>query len=164
VGLPLDARGFLRVRPTLQLASSSPEGGGALDDVFAAGDAAAIEGYPRPKAGVYAVRAGPFLAENLRRRARWLAEEASSSSSPPPPPPPALLEFRPQKHALALISAGTKWAMVVRPPFPLCPSGEWAWRWKDRIDRAFVRRYDPLSAARAGEGGGDDGDGGGLSG
>lgn len=180
-GLPLDARGFLRTRATLQLfsppppaqgggggeegaaaaaaaASSSPSSPSALDDVFAAGDASSIEGHPRPKAGVYAVRAGPFLAENLRRRSHFLAEAsaaaAAAAAAETPPSPPPLLAFLPQRRALALISAGAGWALAARPPLPLCPGGAWAWAWKDRIDRAFVRRYDP--AAGAARGGGDD--------
>ncbi|MGH7098399.1 MAG: FAD-dependent oxidoreductase, partial [Stellaceae bacterium] len=57
-GLPLDPDGFIVVDETLR----SP------DDprVFAAGDIAAMRGHPREKAGVYAVRAGPPLAANLR--------------------------------------------------------------------------------------------------
>jgi selenide, water dikinase len=174
-GLPLDAGGFLRTRPTLQLSvvppapssasapASAPPSAPALappspplllaeDCVFAAGDAAAIDGYLRPKAGVFAVRAGPFLAENLRRQAAFLADAAerqeasgegaqTTKPTPPPLPPPPLLSFFPQQNALALISAGTGTAVAVRPPFPLCASGAWVWRWKDRIDRAFVRRY-----------------------
>src|SRR5271166_703525 len=42
------------------------------DFVFAAGDCASIATAPRPKAGVWAVRAGPHLAANLRRVARGL--------------------------------------------------------------------------------------------
>jgi len=58
-GLPLDARGFLRVDQTLRVVGR--------DDVFAAGDTIAFSGRELPKSGVYAVRAGPALAENIRR-------------------------------------------------------------------------------------------------
>jgi len=61
-GLALSERGWVRVRPTLQSVSH--------DDIFAAGDCAQIDGLPGgaaspPKAGVYAVRAGPVLIRNL---------------------------------------------------------------------------------------------------
>ena len=54
-GLPLDARGFLRVDETLRVAGH--------DDVFSAGDTIAFSGRELPKSGVYAVRAGQPLAE-----------------------------------------------------------------------------------------------------
>jgi selenide,water dikinase len=144
-GLELDDRGFLRVRPTLQLSpppsSSSSASSCPSDDVFAAGDAASIDSHPRPKAGVYAVRSGPILAENLRRRVGYLADvRRSSSSETPPPPEPPLLPYLPQRAALALVSLGAGQAMAVRAPF-CSPPGACAWRWKDRIDRAFVDKY-----------------------
>jgi selenide,water dikinase len=170
-GLPLDARGFLRTRPTLQLSlaggaeeeeeeEEEDEAASALDDVFAAGDAAAIDGHPRPKSGVHAVRAGPVLAENLRRRAEWLADVAAAgAAASPPPPPPRLLEHLPWKHVLALVSAGPDLAVAVQPPIPFCPSGAWVWKLKDQIDRAWVRKYDPVAAAaRVASDQGDDDD------
>ncbi|HJU17005.1 MAG TPA: FAD-dependent oxidoreductase, partial [Stellaceae bacterium] len=78
-GLPLDPGGFIAVDETLR----------SLGDrqIFAAGDIAAIRGHPREKAGVFAVRAGPPLAANLRR--------ALSSRR--------LRRAVPQRRALALI-------------------------------------------------------------
>ena len=62
LGLPTDNSGFLLTRPTLQLTGD--------DRVFAVGDTGTISGHTTPKAGVYAVRQGPYLWENLERLLR----------------------------------------------------------------------------------------------
>ncbi len=123
-GLATDAAGFVRVGPCLQ-SVSHPE-------VFAAGDCAAYAD-ARPKSGVFAVRAGPALAENLAR---------AVAGKP-------LQSWRPQRRALYLISTGTGHALGAWGAFAWW--GDWVWRWKDRIDRAFMARFTPESAAPAGE-------------
>jgi selenide,water dikinase len=114
-GLACDARGFVRVNEHLQ----SP----AHPFVFAAGDCASQDGHPHPKSGLHAVRHGPVLAENLRRFA--IGEPLAS--------------FAPPRRALALIGTGDERAIVSYGPF--AAAGAWAWRWKDRIDRAHVAKY-----------------------
>ncbi len=120
-GLPVDEGGFLAVRDTLQ----------SLGDerVFGAGDIAAQVNHPRPKAGVYAVRQGPVLAHNLR---------AALLGRP-------LREHRPQRRFLSLVSLGGRRATADRGPFSA--TGSWVWRWKDRIDREFMSRFDSLPAS-----------------
>lgn len=116
-GLALDARGFISIDSTLQSVSAPA--------VFAAGDCASVRGRPHPKSGVYAVRQGPILAENLRR---WLQGRA-------------LIAFKPQARALALLSTADHRAVASYGP--LAFEGAWVWRWKDRIDRTFVAKYRP---------------------
>jgi NADH dehydrogenase FAD-containing subunit len=90
--------------------------------IFAAGDCAQWH-TPLPKAGVYAVRMGPVLTHNLR---------AALTGA-------ALQPYTPQSTFLSLLSTADGSAIASRGRFSL--SGRWAWLWKDRIDRRFVRRF-----------------------
>ncbi|QDL36416.1 hypothetical protein [Rhodoferax sediminis] len=91
--------------------------------VFAAGDVAAYA-TAMPKSGVYAVKAGPVLAENLRAVCEGRAP----------------LSWTPQQRALHLISTGNLNALALWGRWSI--GGGWVWNWKDRIDRGFIRRFD----------------------
>lgn len=90
------------------------------DALFAVGDCAVMTGAPRPKAGVFAVRAAPVLHHNLR------ATLTGGLRKP----------FKPQKNYLKLVSLGGKSALAEK--FGQTLTGPLLWRWKDRIDRAFM--------------------------
>lgn len=114
-GTGLDLQdGFVRVGPTLQ--SSDPA-------ILAAGDCAFLSHAPRPKAGVYAVRAAPVLAQNLR---------AALSGG-------RMRPFHPQRDYLKLVSTGDRQAVADKAGLRL--AGGWLWRLKDRIDRDFMARF-----------------------
>lgn len=116
-GLKCDARGFIAVNSSLQSLSHP--------FVFAAGDCASMVDHPRARSGVYAIRAGAPLATNLRRA---VAGRPLRRHIPPP-------------TALYLLSTGGKNAIGVWGPFTW--QSETLWRWKDRIDRAHVARFNP---------------------
>lgn len=119
-GLALSGDGFIAVADGQQC-TSHPE-------VFAAGDVATRLDAPHAKSGVYAVRAGPVLTENLQGVLRGH--------------PPAT--YQPQKRSLYLLATGPKQAIMSWGG--MSASGSWAWYWKDRIDRRFMRQYDLANA------------------
>ena len=112
--LAVDQRGFVAVNAQLQSTSHS--------FVFAAGDTAALTHAPRPKSGVYAVRAAPTLAANLI---------AALTDTP-------MLSFTPRRRALYLLSTGARHAIASWGPWAI--PGRWIWRWKNRIDRDYIAK------------------------
>ena len=114
-GLALNEGGFVLVNDQLQTLTDP--------NVFAAGDIAAMQNYPLEKAGVFAVRMGQPLADNLRLSVQGRALQA----------------YRPQSSWLALISTGNRYAVASRGALGFW--GEWVWRWKDHIDRNFMRKF-----------------------
>jgi len=117
-GLTLDPRGFVAVEPSLRSVTDS--------SVFAAGDCAGVLAHPRPKAGVFAVRQGPPLADNLRR---------ALLGQPPK-------SFTPQPRGLSIVGTADGSALATRGAW--AAEGKWAWRWKDWIDRRWMRGYREL--------------------
>ena len=120
-GLALDAQGFVLTRSTLQSTSYA--------DVFAVGDVATRSDTPHAKSGVYAVRAGPPLALNLRHALDGQALQPHIAAT----------------RTLNLVSCGERNAIAAWGNWSA--EGRWVWWLKDRIDRGFVARYaDPPAA------------------
>jgi len=144
-GLALSDRGWIAVNDCFQ-SSSHPY-------VFASGDCCAMEmqsskekktasqspsqsqsqspaasssrphSSSQPKAGVYAVRAGPILLENLTR---YLLNDDKSS----------LQSYVPQTDFLKLLGCGDGTAQGFRFGIPF--SGKWVFQLKNAIDRTFI--------------------------
>ena len=114
-GLALDAEGFIQVQDTLQTVTDP--------NIFAAGDIASMVNYKLEKAGVFAVRQGPPLTENLRRAVGGTTLQA----------------YHPQTTWLALISTGDQYAIASRGWLGF--AGDWVWKWKDWIDRRFMLKF-----------------------
>jgi len=119
-GLSIDPDGWINVSSHLQ-STSHP-------NIFAAGDCAHIlleNTNSPPKAGVYAVRAGPILIHNL----------LSFLQTTP------MIPYRPQDDFLKLIMCGDGTALGFRFGIPIY--GSWVWKLKDRIDTLFMDLFDP---------------------
>ena len=114
-GLALDAQGFAIVNRFQQSVSHA--------QVFAAGDVASRLDAPHSRSGVYAVRAGPPLLNNL----------LSTLAAQP------LAAYAPPARTLNLLSCGERYAIAAWGRWSV--EGAWVWHLKDRIDRQFVRRY-----------------------
>ncbi|MBU7586726.1 MAG: FAD-dependent oxidoreductase [Nostoc sp. TH1S01] len=113
--LATDEQGFILVNDTLQ-SQTHPQ-------VFAAGDIATMVNHPRPKAGVFAVRQGKPLFDNLQRMILGKP----------------LKPYIPQQQYLSLIGTGDKRAIATKGAFTL-PPHRLIWCWKDWIDRRFMQR------------------------
>ena len=114
-GLKTDEGGYVLVDPRLR-SISHPH-------VFAAGDNASLHGAALPKSGVYAVRQGAVLAENLKRVVRGMP----------------MLDYVPQKAGLSLISCGAKYAIASRGRWSA--EGMWVWWWKNWLDRRWIAQF-----------------------
>ncbi|MEL6880752.1 MAG: selenide, water dikinase SelD [Cyanobacteria bacterium J06607_10] len=113
--LTLTPDGFISVADTLQ-AMSHP-------NIFAAGDVATMVNHRRPKAGVFAVRQGPPLHENLKRQVVGLP----------------LKTFKPQSRYLNIIDTDTEKSIASWGPFAI--HAKWCRAWKHRIDQKFMALF-----------------------
>jgi selenide,water dikinase len=116
--LPKDDRGFLLTNDMLQ----------SIDDVsiFAVGDTGTIQDGNIPKAGVYAVRQGPILWDNIQRQLDGRS----------------LIPYEPQKSFLKLLNMGDGTAVGEWRGFSF--AGRWVMKLKQRIDQQFMDKYQRL--------------------
>ncbi len=114
-GLAVDAAGFVTIDATLR-SISHPW-------VFAVGDCASFNPRALPKAGVFSVRMGPVLADNVRATLRNRT----------------LRPYVPQSRQLVLINTADGAAIASRGGYVW--RGRLAMAWKDWIDRRFLARY-----------------------
>jgi len=114
-GLALDQQGFIAV-DEFQRSTSHPA-------VFAAGDVSTRVDRQLARSGVYAVRAGPPLAKNLRAVLAGIAPT----------------RYMPQEKTLNLLSLGDKSAIASWGNSSA--QGRWVWWLKNHIDQGFIRRY-----------------------
>ena len=123
-GLAVNGAGFIRVDAQLRSLSHA--------NVYAAGDCAAWSP-PLPKAGVFAVKMSPVLSHNLRAALGGGTAQA----------------YEPQRRYLSLLATGGRHAVASWGGWSA--EGAWVWRWKDRIDRRFLRRFgaSPIAADRS---------------
>ena len=88
--------------------------------IWAAGDTSFFRPHPLEPAGVFAVRAGPVIAENIRR--------FSDGEQ--------LTDFHPQSDYLKLVSLGGRRGVAEK--FGLTLEGGWIWNLKKSIDFSFL--------------------------
>jgi len=137
-GLAISENGWIKVNESFQSLSHP--------FVFAAGDCCTMA-MPNgvrspPKAGVYAVRAGPILIENLTRflenskRTNDGDEDTDNTRGIDNDSNLALKKYEPQRDFLKLLACGDGKALGFRFGVPIY--GKWVFELKDAIDRSFM--------------------------
>lgn len=125
-------RGWIRVNQELQSLSHP--------SVFAAGDCCNIVSKngqrSPPKAGVYAVRSGPILVENLTQYL-GVYKHANTANGRHKN---ELATYNPQDDFLKLLMCGDGTALGFRFGIPFY--GKWVWELKNHIDRMFMDLFD----------------------
>lgn len=114
-GISADESGAMRVDRHLQSVSHP--------GVFGGGDCIRFEPYPLARVGVYAVRQGPVLFDNIL---------ASLSGG-------QLREFKPQKQFIQILNLGDGNGLLVRGKFVM--SSRFAFLFKKWLDLSFMGQY-----------------------
>lgn len=111
-------KGYFRVNDYMQ-STSHP-------NVFAAGDCVSMDSYESfpPKAGVYAVRAGPIVSTNIVNFINKVE----------------LQKYVPQSGFLSLLMTAD--GKAIGQKFGIAFTGKWVWQMKDYIDVGFMKLFD----------------------
>jgi pyridine nucleotide-disulfide oxidoreductase family protein len=110
-----DQDGFILIKDTLQSIN--------YDFIFATGDIATMINYPRPKAGVFAVKQGKPLYENI---CNFLNNKPFKS-------------HHPQKYYLNIIGTGNSSAVAMWGYFGW--ESPILWHWKKNLDITFMKQF-----------------------
>jgi len=124
-GIPTAPDGALSVDERLR-STEYPE-------IFGGGDCVSIAGRRLARVGVYAVREGPVLFQNLRAALRG----------------GALTSFRPQSRYVLILNLGDGTGLALWGRW--VARGRWAFRWKNYLDTSFMARYQLSGETRGGE-------------
>jgi NADH dehydrogenase FAD-containing subunit len=95
----------------------------AYPELFGGGDCISFQERPLDKVGVYAVRENPILYRNLM---------AALEGQP-------LTRFTPQQRYMLILNMGDGRGILAKGSLAL--QGRWAFRYKDWIDRRFMKRF-----------------------
>lgn len=114
--LPIDENGFLKVNESLQVPG--------FENLFAAGDCVRFLPRPLPKAGVFAVRQGPVLEQNI------VASIDGKNSK---------TTYVPQSRHLSLLVSGHHQAIASYGDIALV--GLLPWKLKQMLDLSFMKRF-----------------------
>jgi len=115
IPLPKDPRGFLLTGDTLQSTGAR--------NIFVVGDSGTLAAREVPKAGVYAVREGPVLWQNILGLIRGTSLSA----------------YEPQHDFLRLLNTGDGKAIMDYKG--VVAHARWCWFLKDWIDGRFMSRF-----------------------
>ncbi|BAQ60691.1 NADH dehydrogenase-like protein [Geminocystis sp. NIES-3708] len=110
-----DKEGFILIKNTLQSIN--------YDYIFATGDIATMINYSYPKAGVFAVKQGKPLYENI---CNWLNKKPLKS-------------YHPQKYYLNIIGIGNQSAVAIWGN--LVWESPLVWQWKKYLDHTFMEQF-----------------------
>ena len=110
-----DQKGFILVKDTLQTIN--------YDNIFATGDIATMINYPRPKAGVFAVKQGKPLLGNIFK---YLSNKP-------------LKLYKPQRKYLNIVGTGEQKAVAMWGGIG-CKSS-FLWELKEWLDFSFMNQF-----------------------